>query len=172
MNKPIVSALAIVLSCLVSVASADLPRMDSGKPDFSGTYDITSLTPFTRDPNFGEKMTFTRDEVGAIKRRSHNRVNEAAARVAADRASLRALQGAGRDRGVDNSGSYTPGSYDFHWFDCGGIYCDLYQIDGAYRTSVIIDPPNGQMPSISASGKARRATLRPHYHAKYPGDAW
>ena len=167
----------IKISCcmavlLIEFAHADIPRMADGKPDFSGTYDITSLTPFQRDPQLGEKMAFTADEVEAIKSRSHGRVDEAAAPIDPDREGLEAMTGTARDRGVDSSGSYTPGSYDFHWFDCGGIYCDLYQIGGEYRSSVLIDPPNGRMPAMSEAGKVRRATLRPYYKAKYPGEAW
>lgn len=162
-----VTSWGLTLQCV-----ADIPRMDDGKPDFSGTYDITSLTPFTRDPKLGETMAFTQAEVDERKRTAHARVDEAAAAIDPDRDPLQALEGNARTRGVDNSGTYTPGSHDYFWFDCGGQYCDLYQVDGKYRTSIIIDPPNGQLPAISEAGKARRATLRPYYKPKYPGEAW
>ena len=86
--------------------------MDDGRPDFSGTYDVTSLTPFTRDPDLGEKGEFTQEEV------------------------------------------------------------DELRAGGAYRTSVIVEPPDGQLPALSEAGVARRATLRPYYKGKYPGEAW
>ena len=175
MRNPRMTLVAFLIGSLalaVENANADIPRMDDGKPDFSGTYDITSLTPFARDPKLGDKKAFTAEEVAEIKNRSHSRVEQAAARIDPEREGLEAMTGAARDRGVDSSGSYTPGSYDFHWFDCGGIYCDLYQIDGEYRTSIIVDPPNGRLPALSEIGKARRATLRPYYHGKYPGEAW
>ena len=157
---------------LAIAGHADVPRMDDGKPDFSGTYDITSLTPYQRNPDFGDKMAFTQDEVDDLKRTAHARVDEAAAPIDPERDQLQALEGTARDRGVDNSGSYTPGSHDYFWFDCGGQYCDLYQVNGKYRTSIIVDPPNGRLPPISEAGKARRAALRPYYKPKYPGEAW
>ncbi len=164
--------LVLASPVLGASAQADIPRMDDGKPDFSGTYDITSLTPYTRNPEFGEKMVFTQDEVDELKRTAHARVDEAAAPVDPNHSKLLALEGQARESGVDRSGDYQPGSHDYFWFDCGGQYCDLYQVDGKYRTSIIIDPPNGRLPSVSDAGKARRAALRPYYKPKYPGEAW
>ncbi|MDE0692212.1 MAG: hypothetical protein OXI55_08225 [Gammaproteobacteria bacterium] len=152
--------------------AADIPRTKDGKPDFSGTYDITTLTPFSRAPELGERKTFTAEEVAERRQRAHSQLEQAAAPLDPDREVLAAPEGQARDRGVDVSGDFTPGSYDFHWFDCGGIYCDLYQVDGEYRTSILIDPPNGRMPPQSEAGKARQATLRPYYKPKYPGEAW
>ena len=152
--------------------AAEIPRTDDGKPDFSGTYDITSLTRMERDPRLGERLTYTVEEIEEMKRVAHSRVDEAVAPLDPDRESLKALEGEARDRGVDSSGSFTPGSYDWHWFDCGGIYCDYYQVNGEYRTSIIIDPANGRRPPLSEAGKARRAALRPYYQPKYPGEAW
>ena len=159
-------------ACAALSSAAEIRRTDDGKPDFSGTYDITSLTRMERDPKLGERLTYTIEEIEEMKRVAHSRVDEAVAPLDPDRESLKALEGDARDRGVDSSGSYTPGSYDWHWFDCGGIYCDYYQLDGEYRTSIIVDPPNGRRPALSEAGRARRATLRPYYQPKYPGKAW
>ena len=157
---------------LAAPLAAQIPRMDDGKPDFSGTYDMTTLTPFSRDPAFGERQAFTAEEIDERRRRAHSRVDQAAAPLDPDRAVLEAPAGEARDRGVDSSGDFTPGSYDFHWFDCGGIYCDFFQVGGEYRTSILIDPPDGRMPPQSEAGKARQATLRSYYKPKYPGEAW
>ena len=164
--------LAGMAALLAGAVGAEVPRTDGGKPDFSGTYDITTLTPWQRYPELGERMHFTQEEADEIKRASYGRVEQAAAPLDPDRAALEAPTGEARDRGVDRSGDFTPGSYDFHWFDCGGKQCDLYQLEGQYRSSVIIDPPSGRLPEISEAGKARRATLLPYYKAKYPGEAW
>ena len=59
--------------------TAEIPRTDDGKPDFSGTYDISSLTRMDRDPELGERMTYTVEEVEELKRVAHSRVDEAAA---------------------------------------------------------------------------------------------
>ena len=166
-------AVACAGAALFGVAAfAETPRMDDGKPDFSGTYDVTSLTPYTRDPDLGEQREFTETEVRELKAAARERVDAAAAPIDPGRGQLQPLTGDARERGVDRSGSYTPGSHDYFWFDCGGQYCDFYRVDGAYRTSVIVDPPDGQLPALSEAGEARRATLRPYYKGKYPGEAW
>ena len=123
------------ICCAALPLSAEIPRTNDGKPDFSGTYDITSLTRMDRDPDLGERMTYTALEVEELKRLAHSRVDEALAPSDPDRERLKALEGEARDRGVDSSGTYTPGSYDWYWFDCGGQYCDYYQVDGEYRSS-------------------------------------
>ena len=56
------------LGALALGAGAEVPRTDGGKPDFSGTYDITTLTPWQRNPELGERMHFTPEEVDEIKR--------------------------------------------------------------------------------------------------------
>ena len=48
----------------------------------------------------------------------------------------------------------------------------MFKIDGKYRTSIIVDPPNGRMPAISEAGKARRATLKQKGWFKNTGTAW
>ena len=161
------------LTAAVGVARADYPRMDDGKPDFSGTYNLSTITPFTRDPKLGDRMAFTEEEVEAARALSHGRLEEAAAPIDPERDALQALEGDARTAGVDRSGSFTPGSHDYHWFECGGRYCDLIQVDGEYRTSIIVDPPDGQMPGVTDEGRARRASLRsPGRPGKYPGEAW
>jgi len=165
--------LMAALPLFAITAHAEIPRLDNGKPDFSGAYNLSLLTPYTRDRKLGERMTFTAAEARELINVATGRVDEAAAPINPDRDELQALEGDAREAGVDRSGSFTPGSHDFHWFECGGRYCDLFQIDGQYRTSIIIDPPNGQMPAVTDAGKARRATLTsPGRPGKYPGEAW
>ena len=163
-----------VAAAIVSLSlSAEIPRTDDGKPDFSGTYDISRPDAHGPRPGPGRAADLhTVEEIEELKRLAHSRVDEAAAPSDPDREGLKALEGQARERGVDSSGTYTPGSHDWFWFDCGGQYCDYFQVDGEYRTSIIIDPPNGRRPAISDAGRERRAGLRPYYKSKYPGEAW
>ena len=57
---------AAIVCCLVAgaaFAQADgksaLPRTPSGHPDLSGTYDVATLTPLMRPPQYGEKQFLT-----------------------------------------------------------------------------------------------------------------
>ena len=154
-------------------AADGFPRTATGKPDFSGTYDITTLTPFTRDPQFADKLFFTEEEVREREKWVHDLVVENLAAKDPDRDAPEALTGEARDRGVDGATPDSPiGSHDLFWFDCGGQFCNLFKIDGKYRTSVLIDPPNGQKPAVSDAGKARRRLGRNSFITKFPGDAW
>ena len=61
------------------------------------------------------------------------------------------------------------GSYNSHWFDKG-------RVDASLRTSLIVDPPNGRLPPLTAAGKARvqarsqRVSGRPESWLNFP--AW
>ncbi|MCY3661516.1 MAG: hypothetical protein OXH28_01665, partial [bacterium] len=64
-----------VLVGLIAAASAavgvegEIKRTPSGKPDFTGVYDISSITPFARPQEFGEKLTLTPEEAEANAKR-------------------------------------------------------------------------------------------------------
>ena len=135
------SVLATVLAS--SFANADgIPRTKSGKPNFSGYYDISNLTPLTRSKEFGDKQFMTPAEVQAIAARQANV-------VANDDKQL------DPDRGAPEKTS-DPGAYNMFWLDFGS---QAIPIDGKVRTSVIIDPPNGQMPAMTATGRERRGKM-------------
>ena len=64
------SAIGFVLAAAVCATGAsagpeDFPRTTEGKPDFSGSYDIAFLTPYTRDPKYGESPYLDSAEAAA-----------------------------------------------------------------------------------------------------------
>ena len=154
-------------------AADGFPRTATGKPDFSGTYDITTLTPYSRDPGLPDKLFFTEEEVREREKRVHDMVVAGLAPKDPDRDAPEVLTGEARDRGVDGPSPGSPiGSHDLFWFDCGGQFCNLFKIDGKYPTSILIDPPNGQKPATSEAAKARRRDIRLPWPRKYPGEAF
>ena len=78
------------------------------------------------------------------------------------------LQPSDPDRGPPEKGADV-GAYNFYWMDPGTT---MSKIDGKYRTSIIVDPPNGRLPEISDAGKARRATLKQKGWFQNTGTAW
>ena len=58
--------ISVVLMPLTMAQSADIPRTRDGKPDFSGTYDVSTLTPLQRPTRFGNRLIITNDEAFAI----------------------------------------------------------------------------------------------------------
>ncbi|MDX1385660.1 MAG: hypothetical protein R3190_18555, partial [Thermoanaerobaculia bacterium] len=160
---PFVTLLALAVTAPgLAVGADDIPRTASGRPDLSGTYDIASLTPFQRDPRFGDRLFFTEEEAEGI-----------AAQMANFRDALNRDSDPDREAppaGGDGSGgpSGAVGGYNFFWIDNG---TDTYKIDGKYRTSILTDPPNGRLPELSEAGKARRADDHPYSYPN-PGRAW
>ncbi|MCY4058396.1 MAG: hypothetical protein OXG44_10380, partial [Gammaproteobacteria bacterium] len=115
MNKlaAIVCGLAATMYTAVAVGGPeDFPRTVSGKPDFSGSYDIATLTPYTRDPRHGENLYL--DPADAASR------EEGQAKWAeADRAPK------DPDRGPPPKGADV-GAYEFYWLDPGTT---MFKID-------------------------------------------
>ncbi|HXD21175.1 MAG TPA: hypothetical protein VN654_29390 [Vicinamibacterales bacterium] len=98
-----------------------------GDPDISGTYLTATYTPLQRPQRLKDKAFFTEEEAIAEL-----------ARVI------------GQDAEVD------PRNVHYDWKEYG---MDGWQspIRPSLRTSLIVDPPDGRIPSLSAEGQKRRA---------------
>ena len=146
--------LAVVCLALSPVAAAqndDLPRTPSGHPDLSGTYDVLTLTPMQRPTALGEKLFLTDEEAAEIAERERSR-------------NVERNQPSDPDRGAPpQGGDGSPGAagnvggYNSFWLDRGN---GAFQIDGQWRTSILIDPPNGRFPPASEERIAARAAAR------------
>ncbi|HAT27080.1 MAG TPA: hypothetical protein DCS89_08705 [Gammaproteobacteria bacterium] len=137
---------AMVLATVVS-AQDEFLRTPAGKPDFSGNYDIASLTPFQRPASYGERLFLSSKEVEAMR----------------DRALSARAEGArpsNPENGAPAAGGDI-GSYNDFWFDYG---TDGFAIDGKFRTSVLTSPADGRMPARTAAGREKLA--------KAPRFAW
>ena len=154
-------AMTTLVSCAVAavlpaalLAADNNPRTKSGKPDFSGTYDAATLTPLVRPAQFGDKLELTKEE---------------ADKIAADEAKLMASRTAASDPNRDappdggdgsEGASGNVGGYNSFWIDRGS---NAFAVNGMYRTSIIIDPKNGQMPAMTPDAQKRMA-------ARFGGD--
>lgn len=138
-NLAIVAALGIAMLTPVLVsAQDDFPRTPAGKPDFSGNYDISSLTPFQRPTSFGDRLFLSAEEVEAMREREMS-IRDAAA------------QPSDPESGAPEQGGNI-GSYNDFWFDRGD---DGFAIDGKYRTSILTSPENGRMPERTPAGREK-----------------
>lgn len=136
----IASAIPFCLACSVSLGQSEFPRTASGKPDFNGHYDVSSLTPFQRPTDFGDRLFLNDEEVQALRQREMSLREQDAAPSDPDR------------EAPDAGGNI--GSYNDFWFDRGN---DGFAIDGQYRTSILTYPVNGRMPAMTPEGQARSA---------------
>ena len=141
-------AIGFVLLALTSLSaqSQKFPRTADGHPDFQGTYDIASMTPLERAA--GTPLVMTKEEAARLEA-------ERAARV--HRASLpsdgnRNAPPAGGDGSQGAAGNV--GGYNNFWVDNGTEY---YSIDGQKRMSVIVDPPDGRIPTMRPQAEQRMA---------------
>jgi len=144
----------VVAGAGAAAAGGEIKRTASGKPDFTGVYDISSITPFARPKEFGDKLNLTPEE---------------AAERAKWRAATNAAQAAPSDpeRAAPEEGGNV-GAYNNFWFEWGS---QNFMIDGKYRTSVLTDPPNGQMPAMTEEGQ-QRVAVAPKFAWPNRGYAW
>jgi len=151
----------ILLSCAVAAAipaaamSEDkVPRTKSGKPDLTGTYDAATLTPLVRPAQFGDKLYLTKEEADKI-------AAEEAKRMADEDKNSDPNREAPPDGGDGSEGAAgNVGGYNTFWIDRGS---DAFALDGKYRTSILTDPKNGQMPAMTPDAQKRMA-------ARFGGD--
>ena len=139
-----------VTTLAVATALAQGPRTPEGHPDFSGMYDIATLTPLTRPANMANRPSLTDDEAKAIAK------GEADRRAERNRKSdpNRQAPPAGGDGSEGAAGNV--GGYNTLWTDNG---TGAFRIEGKWRTSIVVDPPNGRMPQMTPEA-AKRAAIR------------
>ncbi|MCS5631554.1 MAG: hypothetical protein NZ744_12045 [Pirellulaceae bacterium] len=113
---------------LVFAQNYEVPRTQWGQPDLQGVWNFSSNVPMQRPSRFGERQFLTEEEIAEAEVR----------RAAADANSDGALP----IEGVD-------GSYNDFWIENAGI-------GGNVRTSHIISPSDGRMPSLAEGAVIQR----------------
>ena len=164
--------LVLALTMLAPVAlaqdGAGIPRTPDGRPDLSGTYDIATLTPLQRPAELGDTLILTEEKAAELAagadslERIFNIPDERNHEVGPPREAP-PVGGDGSSGAAGNVGGYNS-----FWMDFGSAG---FQIDGQYRTSIIIDPPNGRQPSLTPEAQAQRAELAGFYRPN-TGTAW
>jgi hypothetical protein len=109
-----------------------VPRLPDGHPDLQGNWTNATLTPLARPQQFASKPTITEDEASKA---------EAAAK------------GIYEDRRSQNAEQDRDHAYNSLFFDRGQSYA---RVDGQIRTSLIVDPADGQVPARVAGGRGGR----------------
>ena len=123
-----------VISLPVLAQDYEIPRTEWGVPDFQAVWKHSSIIPFERPRELGEKRFYTEEEALAIEQAEQQRFDE-------DNEPL------DPDRPPPEVASSLPpiGNYDLFWREDAQF---IPTINGEMRTSAIIDPPNGRMPEI------------------------
>ena len=118
------------------------PRTPWGAPDLQGVWDFRSITPMERPEALADQEFLTEEEAADLEQETINR-NERLLNEPAERAPfLSSLEA--RPEGK-------PGFYNNFWLDEGT------KTVGTRRTSLVVDPPDGQVPALTQAAEARQA---------------
>ncbi len=118
------------------------PRTADGHLDFQGIWANNSATPLERPKSFGDKATLTDEELADLKRRLEEiREGSQAGDLLGDYLIQRVLEDP-EFRGFDQ----VTGNYNSFWL------VDR-QLDN--RTSLVVDPPDGRIPALTAQAMER-----------------
>jgi len=105
-------------------------RTPWGEPDLQGTYSNRTITPFERPATVGNREFFTPEEVAELEKRA---------------------QGGGGDDGRSRgTRADVERAYNDFWWDRGTKVTSM-------RTSLVVDPPDGKVPSITEAARTRQA---------------
>ena len=113
------------------------PRTAWGVPDLRGVWDFRTITPLERPKRLGVKETFTDEEATEFQSQELDRRNK-------DR---RASDGISAEQDVRNA-------YNQFWWDFGT------ELTEDRRTSLIVDPPDGRIPSLTPMASKRYGAAR------------
>lgn len=150
MNSMQLRQLIIACVAIVGVASYALaadnyvvPRTEYGQPDLQGIWTNASQTPLERPRELGTKGFFTNAERLAQEQQWKDYIDQRQSPSDPDR--------------PPPSDGNTELGYDNFWVDMG---TDVIEINGEFRTSIIIDPPDGRIPYAEGARERMMASFR------------
>ena len=149
-GRSVAPMLAVVFFVLAAgpAAGQEAPRTPWGDPDLKGVWDLRTATPLERPEDREDQAFLTEEEAASIEQERVDRnirLWEAAPR---------------RTEAGDNVGGYNN-----FWLDFGT------KVIEDRRTSLIVDPPDGRIPALSAQGQ-RLADARRAYREAHPADSY
>jgi hypothetical protein len=114
-----------------AAAKSAVPRGPDGHPDLSGIWSFATVTPLERPVELGNKAVLTDKEAAEFEKQIIAREDKDS-----------------RDGGAEADVSR---AYNDFWWDRGT------KVVGTRRTSLIIDPPDGRVPPVTADAQKRAA---------------
>jgi hypothetical protein len=134
----------LAAAAVAAPLSAQSPRPRDGHPDLQGIWNFSSLTPLERPAQFADKPVLTDAEAAEFERETLERTNA--------------------DRRRDTADADVAQAYNNAWYDRGT------KVVGTKRSSLIIDPPDGRIPPLNASGQAAAAARAEARRGRGPAD--
>ncbi len=152
-----------------------VPRTPDGKPDLQGNWTNETQTPFERMGNQGS--TLTTEQAAALEKRAQD-VQEFRDRPSDPNEKVTKANGTYELASVPGEPTFVErvaqaaggnvGGYNGFWLDPGN---KVIRIDGVARSSIVVDPPNGRIPQLTAAGKQRltERSAMARKHGEYDG---
>jgi hypothetical protein len=138
----LLAALAAAGNVLAQTETPALPRTAAGKPDFSGYWSSTAVTPLERPPELGDKAFYTEEEFAAFE----------AAQLE-----------------VEETEPGTQADVHYGFVDYG-LHPSQSIRAVNLRTSIVYDPPNGRIPPMTDAARAI-LDARAAYSREHPADS-
>ena len=143
--RPLSWAFVVLVAWPALTMAQDVPQTVWGAPDLQGVWDFRTITPLERPENIGDKAFLTQEEAAQREQGAVDRATRLWDREA---------------RRTEAGGNV--GGYNNFWMDQGT------NVIGTRRTSLIIDPPNGRLPEVTETGRARAAANRGSFSSDLP----
>ncbi len=163
MMKHTLTLVCIALFATGCATTGEAQKQKASVPDLSGTYDIATLTPLERPQMYGDKLFLSHEEAEKIA------AADAAGKAARNQASdpNREAPPEGGDGSSGAAGNV--GGYNTFWIDNGD---SVVEVDGKFRTSIIVDPANGRMPPMTPAARQARMAAFANFRRSNSGEAW
>ena len=140
-----------------------VPRTPDGRPDFQGNWTNETQTPLERMGQPGP--TLTDEQAAAIEQRAQqveefrDKASDPNRPPPSKGGEARSLAAPGTPSFIEQIAEFAGGKvggYNGFWLDPG---LKVIRIDGVARSAIVIDPPNGRIPPLTAAGQQRVAEL-------------
>jgi hypothetical protein len=135
-------------------------RTPDGHPDFTGMYDVATMTPLERPAELGNRLVLTEQEASALENYEADRNRKDAAPASGDRPAppVGGVKLTPRSylETLFRAGGGAVGGYNLFWLAPGSR---VITVNGEKRSSIIVDPVDGKVPAMTADARKRNAAF-------------
>jgi hypothetical protein len=163
MSSLLAAAFVVALTAPAAAQSVDWtpPRLADGTPDLQGNWSNATMTPIQRPP--GVELILTPDQVAALEEGRQDFIEDSRQDSDPDRGAPPVGGDPTGDALFDAGGGGVGAPYNYFFMDAGDAVAIF---DGEPRSSLIVEPVDGQRPDLTDEGR-RRAEARRVFNAQF-----